>query len=309
MTTESPTEEARYIVAWTPNSVLVRWPCVVCGGETGKQDILAVAYAGSQSRENKIGMVCDLCVEAGAAEVVARLTQQAEHLEAVAAEVRRDVAASWQFPSEEQTRTLHQDWEGHKPLPSTLFGKSEHVTSGDLMPSGYLDKSNPLYGTCYPGCPRCAEMAAQRLHTVATENRGSEERGGRPLLPPDDAAPPEVRDDHATEVRAPIDVPVAFATIQPLAWEDDEQVSRTLRFVTVEVNLAVTETVSVVLSSPPDHASHDPEDYRRMVFFDLEPADAGVLADELRRAADESVVPCPGCGRALASMRAADAVL
>jgi hypothetical protein len=128
MTTESITKQACYIVAWTLNNVLIRWPCVVCGGETEKQDVLAIAYAGSQSDENEIGMVCDQCVDGGASAVAARLTQHAEHLEAQAAEVRRKAAGSWQFPTEEQTRTLHQDWEGHNPLPSFLLGKSELVT-------------------------------------------------------------------------------------------------------------------------------------------------------------------------------------
>jgi hypothetical protein len=59
VTTETTTEAARYIVAWTFNNVLIRWPCVVCGGGTGKQEVLAIAFAGSQSYENEIGMVCD----------------------------------------------------------------------------------------------------------------------------------------------------------------------------------------------------------------------------------------------------------
>jgi len=125
MTTENIPEEARYTVAWTPNSALVRWPCVVCGGETDRQDILAVAYAGSQSRENEIGMVCDPCVDAGAAAVAARLTQWAERLESQAAEVRRWAAASWQFLTEESWQFLTEeqkldlprwDWEGRDPL-------------------------------------------------------------------------------------------------------------------------------------------------------------------------------------------------
>jgi hypothetical protein len=111
----------------------------------------------------------------------------------------------------------------------------------------------------------------------------------------------EGRDDQAAGVRPRIEVPVACVTIQPLAWEDDEQVSRSLRFVTVDANLAEPETVSVVLSSPVDPELSYPE-RDPMVFFDLEPLDALALADELRRAAEESVVPCP-CGRTLANMR------
>jgi hypothetical protein len=177
VTTESITEQACYIVAWTENNVLVRWPCVLCDGETEKQDILAIAYFGSQSYRNEIGMVCDQCVDAGAAALVARFTQRAEHLEAVAAEMRQQAAASWQFPPEGQTRQLLRAWNGHVPLPSTRFGASDLMTAGDLMPPGYLGESDPPFGTCYVGCPRCEEMAAQRFGTVTTQDRESEERG------------------------------------------------------------------------------------------------------------------------------------
>jgi hypothetical protein len=178
MTSENRTEEVRYTIAWTFNNVLIRWPCVVCGGETEKQEVLAIAYAGSQSDENEIGMVCNPCVDGGASVVAARLTQRAEHLEARASEVRLEAAASWQFPSEEQTRYLHrQDWEGHDPRPSFLLDKSELVTPGDLMPADFLGHGNPPDDTCYPGCPRCAEMAAPRLNTAAAPDGGSEERG------------------------------------------------------------------------------------------------------------------------------------
>ena len=119
---------------------------------------------------------------------------------------------------------------------------------------------------------------------------------------PNETRPIEVQGHRAAEVRAPIEVPVAYATIQPLVWKHDEQVRRSLRFVTVDANLAVAETVSVVLASSADPESSDPEDDRGMVFIDVEPLDALVLADELRRAAEESVVPCR-CGRTLANMR------
>jgi hypothetical protein len=195
MTTQSITEPTCYIVAWTENNVLVRWPCVLCDGETEKQDILAIAYFGSQSYRNEIGMVCDQCVDAGAAALVARFMQRAEHLEAVAAEMRRQAAASWQFPPEGQTRQLLREWNGHEPLPSTRFGASDLMTVGDLMPPGYLGESDPPSGTCYVGCPRCEEMAVQRFGTVTTHDRESEEPGGRPQLPPDDSALPAAWDD------------------------------------------------------------------------------------------------------------------
>lgn len=96
---------------------------------------------------------------------------------------------------------------------------------------------------------------------------------------------PEERDVEPTEARGfrkPIDVPVVYATIDPLTWKDDEQVLKGLRCVTVDWNLAVAETVSVSLSSS------DPDDYVGQVFFDLTPADALLLAEELRLAAAEA---------------------
>lgn len=96
---------------------------------------------------------------------------------------------------------------------------------------------------------------------------------------------PEERDAQPTETRGlrqPVEVPVVYATIDPLTWKDDEQVLQGLRCVTVEWNLAVGETVSVSLSSS------DPDDYVGQVFFDLTPADALLLAEELRLAAAEA---------------------
>jgi len=82
--------------------------------------------------------------------------------------------------------------------------------------------------------------------------------------------------------REPLEVPIVYATIEPLAWESEERVLKGLQSVSVLANIAVAETVSVSLSSS------DPEGYLGMVFFDLTPADARVLADELWRAAEES---------------------
>ncbi len=305
MTTESITEQAPYIVAWAFNNVLIRWPCVLCGGETGRQEVLAIAYAGSQSDENEIGMVCDECMDAGPAQAVARLTQHAERLEAAAAEVRRQAAASWQFPPQGQTRQLLREWNGHEPLPSTRFGASDLMTAGDLMPAGYLGESDPPFDTCYDGCHRCEEMTELRLRTVTTQDTGSEDPRARPPLPPEDSTEPEVLAAQATEGMCdgkPLEVPIENAAIQPLAWENYEHVGQTLRCVGVEANRAVAETVSVTLSSHRDPASGILAAPQGWVYFDLKPLDALALADELRRAAEESVAPCP-CGRTLATMR------
>jgi len=138
---------------------------------------------------------------------------------------------------------------------------------------------------------------------VTTQDSGFEERGAQPPLPPDDPAAPEVRDDEATKVpwlREPLEVPVVYATIEPLTWEGDAHINETLRCVTVMANLAVPETVSVSLSLFREKARDPANDYGT-VFFDLTPTDALALADELRLAAEEAVVPCR-CGRTLATM-------
>lgn len=109
---------------------------------------------------------------------------------------------------------------------------------------------------------------------------------------------PDRLDDAPSDVRPfrqPIEVPVEYAEIDPLAWEDDELVLKGLQCVTVQSNLGITEAVSVSLSS------RDPDGYLGMVFFDLTPADAVLMADELRRAAEDAVF-CPSCGRTLATM-------
>jgi hypothetical protein len=139
---------------------------------------------------------------------------------------------------------------------------------------------------------------------VTTQEAGFEERGPQPPLPRDYPATPEVRDDETTTVprlREPLEVPVVYATIEPLTWEGEDQINETLRSVTVEANLAVPETVSVSLSPFKDGDSAATAGHFGMVFFDLKPMDALALADELRLAAEEAVVPCR-CGRTLATM-------
>jgi hypothetical protein len=109
---------------------------------------------------------------------------------------------------------------------------------------------------------------------------------------------PDRLDDAPSDVRPfrqPTEVPVVYALIDPLAWEDDELVLKGLQCVTVQSNLGITEAVSVSLSS------RDPDGYLGMVFFDLTPADAVLMADELRRAAEDAVF-CDSCGRTLATI-------
>jgi hypothetical protein len=140
-------------------------------------------------------------------------------------------------------------------------------------------------------------------HTM-TPDRESEERGGGPLERPDGPAEPIVRDGQAWEAiyyGEAVEVPVVYATIVPLAWEDDEQVNRTIRCVTVEPNPVGEEGVSVTLTGYTDRESGFATGQQGFILFDLEPLDALALADELRRAAEASVVPCP-CGRTLATM-------
>ena len=137
---------------------------------------------------------------------------------------------------------------------------------------------------------------------MAVPDVGPDEAGQQQLLPADATIEAEPLSAHATEWTVgptSIEVPVVYATIQDLASMDDDHVLRALRCVTVEANIAVAETVSVALSSyrDPDGESGG---YRGMVFFDLTPSDAVVLAAELRRAAEESVAPC-GCGRTFAN--------
>lgn len=130
---------------------------------------------------------------------------------------------------------------------------------------------------------------------MATQDEGSEERGWRPLLPIDEPATPEAGDAQATEVagfREHLEVPIAYASIDPLTWEDEEDVFQSLRCVTVDANLGLGEFVSVAITSF-ENGSGDSEPYRGMVYFDLTPSDALVFADELRRTAAESVAGFP----------------
>jgi hypothetical protein len=112
--------------------------------------------------------------------------------------------------------------------------------------------------------------------------------------------------DHGAEepfhYAKPLEVPIAYLDIRPPASENGEPGRTDLWCVEVEANLAVNETVSVTLAKPYDPASGILAGPNGIVFFDLEPLEALLLADELRRAAEESVAPCP-CGRTLANMR------
>lgn len=130
---------------------------------------------------------------------------------------------------------------------------------------------------------------------MTTQDGGSVEREGRPLLPADDPAELEAGDDQATKVpgfREHLEVPVAYASIDPLTWEDEEHVFQSLQCVTVDANLGLGEFVSVAITSF-ENGSGDSEGHRGMVYLDLTPSDALLLADELQRTAAESVAGFP----------------
>lgn len=158
-----------YLVVWKTTNALTRWPCIVCGGVTDKDALIAVAFeAGAeQTISNELGMVCHPCAFAGQAEVSARLIAQAESLEKRATVAREDAAATWQFPSAEDWRRAIDEvspgWfegarreyhGGHDPLPSFLSAHWD-ATPEDLGPGRHSS-----YDTCYPGCPACASGGA-----------------------------------------------------------------------------------------------------------------------------------------------------
>jgi hypothetical protein len=115
------------------------------------------------------------------------------------------------------------------------------------------------------------------------------------LLPPDEAADPEVGDEETTGVhghRGPLQVPVIFAALEPLELEDRKYAPQIDRSVTVRPSSTFPGTVSVTLCSFRRESEYA-EGSIGMVFFDLAPAAARSFADELRRAAAESVAGLP----------------
>jgi hypothetical protein len=87
--------------------MLVRFPCIICGGHTGKEDVLP--------KVEGLGMVCLECLEAGAGAVSQRLNQRATALEGRAAELRKLAQEEWRMPSvaewEAETRAAELEWE------------------------------------------------------------------------------------------------------------------------------------------------------------------------------------------------------
>ena len=140
---------------------------------------------------------------------------------------------------------------------------------------------------------------------MTAQNTEPEMGQSRSPLPPEGPTEADLPDHGAEEpfhYAKPVEVPIVFLSIEPPASENGEPGSTDLWCVEVDANLAENETVSVTLAKPYDPASGILAGPNGMVFFDLEPLDALLLADELRRAAEESVAPCP-CGRTLANMR------
>jgi hypothetical protein len=54
---------------------------------------------------------------------------------------------------------LAQDGQGHRPLPSFLSDRFDWLTGAAIVPSHLIRKYDPARDTCYPDCPRCAEIA------------------------------------------------------------------------------------------------------------------------------------------------------
>ena len=142
--------------------------------------------------------------------------------------------------------------------------------------------------------PMAASRSRREEATVTTLDSELQTQGRQPLQPPDDAAEPEVQDGEESQVlsyRKPLEVPLVYAEIEPLAWASDEHMDKALRCVTVMANITLPETVSVTIASCTESGTRDRKGYKGMVFFDLTPTDALALADELRLAAENAVVP------------------
>lgn len=129
---------------------------------------------------------------------------------------------------------------------------------------------------------------------MATRRHQAEELGWRPLLPQDDTANPEIREavSRTRGRREPLKVPVIFAALEPLELEDRQYAPQIDRSVIVQPSGVFPGTVSIALCSFRRESEYA-EGSLGMVFFDLAPAAARRFADELRRAAAESVADLP----------------
>jgi hypothetical protein len=88
------------VIAYEPNHTLVRWPCVVCGGHTDKQDPMASASCCAGS--HYIGDVCDGCATADPDTIREQLITRAERLELMAQELREWATFDWSLTVTEQ---------------------------------------------------------------------------------------------------------------------------------------------------------------------------------------------------------------
>jgi len=148
---------------------------------------------------------------------------------------------------------------------------------------------------------------------VTTQDLGANERGPQSPLPANDPREPEVRGDGATGPAR--EVPVVAVDMYPLNWEDPKRVLDALTCVRVTATsrrdvhesfnylaslqnrdplLVVSgeETVSVRLSSWDKESEYWDEElgrYEGWVSFEVTPANALALADELIRAATDAV--------------------
>lgn len=92
MTTPTTTRP-RNTIHWEPTGSYVRFPCIVCGGWTDREDLMAVATAEDGSR---LGIVCHECVKSD--DIPARLIEYASDLEDQARQRREKAGESWIVP-------------------------------------------------------------------------------------------------------------------------------------------------------------------------------------------------------------------
>jgi hypothetical protein len=176
-------DPAKYVVVFESNHTLVRWQCVICGGETTKNDVQAVAYHLTGGERHQVGMVCDPCAFASG-RVADILREKAAELREEADRAERGAAATWDLPTDADWRRVSHEvaaayrdggypdedlgartqwYSGHDPLPSFIFGREDALWGQELHamlgPSGHRGPDDPPYDTCYPDCPPCAEMA------------------------------------------------------------------------------------------------------------------------------------------------------
>ena len=158
----------RITVKLEENNVLMHWPCPLCGGETGKEEVHPAIVEGQISNNLDSDFICDECLAAGPTGVRGRIIAQAanlsiraEALEREASRLRELSHVTFEMPSVdalvEARRAAAEIDRTHGEAHAAYVLAHPRDGRGQTPWDEHVAYMEREYGTRSPACLHCSE--------------------------------------------------------------------------------------------------------------------------------------------------------